>query len=216
MRVATAYLEIIVHMYIVFWKAAMKNFKTYAPIGAGFLSALTLGFGLWHMAPVDQDSHNVASFGIDQTTVATVSGSRTGAAPSVDAIVPKLPFDDPVMNEAVRISHLHLDKFEAKFDQWPEATFWVETVLNDGERKELLWLKVSERVVDGYMAMVDEAFGSSRILQKDQPIHLSRAEIVDWRIDRAGTLYGAYTTRVRLSQVASPAALKVLSQFKDL
>ena len=194
----------------------MKNFKTYAPIGTGFLSALMLGFGLWQIAPVDQDRHNIASFGVDQTTVATISSSTIVTNPIVQSTVPKTPFDDPLMNEAVRISHLHLDKFEAKFDQWPEATFWVEAVLNDGERKELLWLKVSERVVDGYIATVDEVFGASNILQKDQPIHLSRAEIVDWRIDRAGTLYGAYTTRVRLSQVASPAALKVLSQFKDL
>jgi len=194
----------------------MKNFKTYAPVGAGFLSALMLGFGLWHTAPVDQNSDEVASFGIDHTTVAAVPVSTIGTEPIVEPIAPKTPFDDPLMNEAVRISHLYLDKFEAKFDSWPEATFWVEAVLNDGERKELLWLKVSERVVDGYIAMVDEVLGASNILQKDQSIHLSRAEIVDWRIERAGTLYGAYTTRVRLSQVASPAALKVLSQFKDL
>ena len=210
------YLETNVHRYVVFWKAAMKNFKTYAPIGAGFLSALMLGFGLWHIAPVDENIDNLASFGIDQTTVATIPASTTEIASSVEPIVPKAPFDDPVMNEAVRISHLHLDKFEAKFDQWPEATFWVESVLSDGERKELLWLKVSERVVDGYIATVDEAFGTSNIVPKGDPIHLTRAEIVDWRIDHGGTLYGAYTTRVRLSQVASPAALKVLSQFKDL
>ena len=194
----------------------MKNFKTYAPIGAGLFSALMLGFGLWQIAPDDQGRHNIASFGVDQTTVATISSSTIGTDPIVEPVAPQTPFEDPLMNEAVRISHLYLDKFEAKFDQWPEATFWVEAVLNDGERKELLWLKVSERVVDGYIATVDEAFGTSNILQKDQPLHLTRAEIVDWRIDRAGTLYGAYTTRVRLSQVASPAALKVLSQFKDL
>ena len=203
-------------MYVVFWKAAMINIKTFAPLGAGFMSALMLGFGLWHIAPADQDSHNVASFGIDQTTVATIPASPLEVGSAVGPIVPKTPFEDPVMNEAVRISHLHLDKFEAKLDEWPEATFWVETVLSDGERKELLWLKVSERVVDGYIAKVDEAFGTSNILPKDHPVHLTRAEIIDWRIDRSGTLYGAYTTRVRLSQVASPAALKVLSQFKDL
>ena len=203
-------------MYVVFWKAAMKIFKTYAPIGAGFLSALMLGFGLWHIAPDDQKSHDVAGFGIDQTIVAAVPASQLDISSAVEPIVPKAPFDDPVMNEAVRISHLHLDKFDAKFDDWPEATFWVETVLSDGERKELLWLKVSERVVDGYIATVDDAFGRSNILPKGDPIHLSRAEIIDWRIDNSGTLYGAYTTRVRLSQVASPAALKVLSQFKDL
>ena len=194
----------------------MKNFKTYAPIGAGFLSALMLGFGLWQIAPVDHNHHNVASFGIDQTTVAAISASTAEDVPISETDERKSPFEDPVMNEAVRISHLHLDKFEAKFDQWPEATFWVEAVLSDGERKELLWLKVSERVVDGYIATVDEAFGTSYILPKGDPIHLSRAEVIDWRIDRAGTLYGAYTTRVRLSQVGSPAALKVLAQFKDL
>ena len=194
----------------------MKNFRTYAPIGAGFLSALMLGFGLWHIAPVDENIDNLASFGIDQTTVATIPASTSEIDLSVEQIVAKAPFDDPVMNEAVRISHLHLDKFDAKFDQWPEATFWVESVLSDGERKELLWLKVTERVVDGYIATVDEAFGTSNIVPKGDPIHLLRAEIVDWRIDHGGTLYGAYTTRVRLSQVASPAALKVLAQFKDL
>ncbi|MEP3629131.1 MAG: DUF2314 domain-containing protein [Hyphomicrobiales bacterium] len=199
----------------------MKNFKTYAPIGTGFLSALLLGFGLWSVAPVEGNHEDIASFGIDQTTVAAIPASTAPDTTARDSVAlvataPKAPFDDPLMNEAVRISHLHLDKFDAKFNQWPEATFWVEAVLSDGNRKELLWLKVSERVIDGYIATVDEAFGMSNIVPKGDPIHLSQAEVVDWRIDNAGALYGAYTTRVRLSQVASPAALKVLSQFKDL
>ena len=194
----------------------MKNFKTYAPIGTGFLSALMFGFALWYVAPVDGNSQDIASFGIDQTTVAAISASSVKSDPIIEPNTLKSPFDDPLMNEAVRISHLHIEKFDAKFDDWPEATFWVEAVLSDGNRKELLWLKVSERVVDGYIAKVDEAFGVSNIVPKGDPIHLSRAEIIDWRIDHSGTLYGAYTTRVRLSQVASPAALKVLSQFKDL
>ena len=199
----------------------MKNFKTYAPIGTGFLSALLFGLGLWAVAPVDGTGEDVARFGVDQTTVAAIPVNTAPDTPAPDssdlvATAPQSPFDDPLMNEAVRISHLHLEKFDAKFDQWPEATFWVEAVLSDGERKELLWLKVSERVIDGYITTVDEAFGRSYILPKGGPIHLSRAEVIDWRIDRAGTLYGAYTTRARLSQVASPAALKVLAQFKDL
>ena len=194
----------------------MKNFKTYAPIGTGFLSALMFGFALWYVAPVDGNSQDIASFGIDQTTVAAISAGSVKSDLIIEPNTLKSPFDDPLMNEAVRISHLHIEKFDAKFDDWPEATFWVEAVLSDGNRKELLWLKVSERVVDGYIAKVDEAFGVSNIVPKGDPIHLSRAEIIDWRIDHSGTLYGAYTTRVRLSQVASPAALKVLSQFKDL
>lgn len=194
----------------------MKNFKTYAPIGTGFLSALLFGFGLWHVAPSGENNQDVARFGVDQTTVASIPARTVENRPTFEATAPKSPFDDPLMNEAVRISHLYLEKFDNKFDQWPKATFWVEAVLSDGNRKELLWLKVSERVIDGYIAEVDEDFGTSNILPKGHPIHLSRAEIVDWRIDRAGTLYGAYTTRVRLSQVASPAALKVLAQFKDL
>lgn len=194
----------------------MKNFKTYAPVGTGFLSALMLGFGLWYIAPVNENGQDVASHGVDQTTVATISASTVPENPAIDPTIPKAPFDDPLMNEAVRISHLHLGKFDTKFDSWPEATFWVEAILSDGNQKELLWLKVSERVIDGYIATVDEAFGLSNILPKGHPIHLSRAEIVDWRIDRDGTLYGAYTTRVRLSQVSNPVAEKVLSQFKDL
>jgi len=194
----------------------MKSFRTYAPIGAGFFSAIMLGLGLWHVAPVDQNNNDVTSFGVDQTTVATIPVSVEPDAKALASTAPQSPFDDPLMNEAVRVSHLYFDKFDAKFDLWPEATFWVEAILSDGGRKELLWLKVSERVLDGYLAVVDEAFGVSDILPKGHPIHLSRAEIVDWRIDRAGTLYGAYTTRVRLSQVDSLAARKVLAQFKDL
>ncbi|MEP1443722.1 MAG: DUF2314 domain-containing protein [Hyphomicrobiales bacterium] len=194
----------------------MKNFKTYAPIGTGFLFALLFGFGLWHAAPVDGNFQDVASHGVDTTTVAAISASTAVERPVIEPTAPKAPFDDPLMNEAVRISHLHLEKFDTKLDAWSEATFWVEAIISDGERKELLWLTVSERVLGGYIAMVDEVFGTSNILPKGHPVHLSRAEIVDWRIDRDGTLYGAYTTRVRLSQVDSPAAQKMLSQFKDL
>lgn len=194
----------------------MKNFKTYAPIGAGFFSALMLGFGLWHLAPVDGDRQDIAGYGVDNTTVAAISASTVVESSVVEPTFPKAPFDDELLNEAVRISHLHLEKFDNKFDTWSKATFWVEAIISDGERKELLWLKVSERVLDGYIAIVDEVFGTSNILPRGHPVHLSRAEIVDWRIDREGTLYGAYTTRVRLSQVDSPAAQKMLSQFKDL
>lgn len=194
----------------------MKSFRTYAPVGVGFFSAIMLAYGLWHIAPRDENNADFAKFGVDQTTVATIPVSTVPDGSVLVSAAPKSPFDDPLMNEAVRISHLYLDKFDAKFDHWPKATFWVEAILSDGGRRELLWLKVSERVIDGYIAVVDEAFSASNILPKGHPIHLSRAEIVDWRIDRAGTLYGAYTTRVRLSQVNSLAAQKVLAQFKDL
>jgi len=90
----------------------MKSFRTYAPVGVGFFSAIMLAYGLWYIAPRDENNADFAKFGVDQTTVATIPVSTVPDGSKLASTAPKSPFDDPLMNEAVRISHLYLDKWQ--------------------------------------------------------------------------------------------------------
>lgn len=180
-----------------------------------------LAAGFWFAAPLQDEPLDGRAGRIDPVVVASVApeGSNhttLSATHAHGSVRDNTPFDNPLLDEASRVAFVTLDRFDHAVDNWPDAKFWVKKTIKDGTTAEPLWLLLVMREPYGYVAEVSDMPKKITSLEKGQRIHLTKEEVIDWRVEKDAILYGAFTSRVRLLRENTPLSRIVAGRIRDL
>lgn len=131
-----------------------------------------------------------------------------------DQNVATLAGDDAAMNEAIAQARAHLGVFERELaDAKPGRVFLVKKRFAVGDAAEHIWVVGVKKVEGGFEGEIDnDPVAVAGVHAGDRHV-VARADVSDWMIaDEDGKLWGAYTTRVLLSQM--PADLRRAREAK--
>ena len=103
--------------------------------------------------------------------------------------------DDPAYLATIENAQATLEKFRGKIPQYDPASVMVKTRLEDENGYAFVWLFNVRSDSEGFAAELFEIPNTIPSFRVGDVVEIAAADVLDWMINDAGTLYGGYSLR---------------------